>query len=249
MAHPISAVRKILGLLIIAAPLVLAGAGVLWFLSQVSIWRTPLVSTETIEAAVKNGDIDQAIRYCQRRIVANPREVGSYCLLGNLYEEKRKFEEAERTYNEIIERAPEYALLRFYLGRTYYSQNRAEDAIGELRYSVTLSEKETDPARQKETLIPALGLLATIYMETTKEYKKAVGVLEKLVEADPKNWEAHYQLGTAYAYAGLSAGAYKEFNKIIKENPGTDIAKYAENAIQYVREKRNPSKSKYVLIH
>jgi hypothetical protein len=36
--------------------------------------------------------------------------------------------------------------------------------------------------------------------------------------------------------------------RIVQENPGTDIAKEAENAIQYVREKRNPAKSKYMLI-
>jgi tetratricopeptide (TPR) repeat protein len=231
-------------LILFISSVVFVSVGIIWIFPKIALIQTPLVDLAVIETAVEDGRLDQAIAYCKKRISQYPEEIASYELLGSILEEKSKYKEAIKIYDRISERFPEDGFNYLCLGRIYYKQNEIESAVEHLRYAESLLQK----AQDKENLAQARGLLASIYIEFTKEYNKAILVSQRAVADNPQDWDARYQLGTAYAYSNQSQSAYREFNKIVQENPGTEIAQYAENAIQYVREKRNPQKSKYLSI-
>jgi len=226
---------------------VLFSLGGVWLFFKIAWLRTPLLSLDAIDALVKGERTDEAIIYCQKRIMVYPEETASYYMLGNLYEEKRKFKDAEKIYKKLKEAFPDDALPYFYLGRTYFSENHPAAALQELSLSETLSEKITDSEERKENLSQVWDLMAQIYQDDLEDYKKAADVSKKRIELEPENWDAHYDLGTAYAYLGWAPNAYKEFNLILEKNPGTDIARDAEDAINYVRQGKNPKKSGNVL--
>lgn len=140
---------------------------------------------------------------------------------------------------------PGEATAHLFLARALYGRNRIDEAMDELGTALGSARNEADRELGSAVEAEVLDLTATIHLEITKEYRKAAAALQRVIALEPDNWGAHYRLGTAYAYSGLSQSAFKEFDAVIKGAPGSEMARYAENAIQYVRERRDPRQSKY----
>ncbi len=230
------------------ALLAVASFGALWTVEQIQIRNTPLVGIYEIREALEDDDVARATLYCKKRILADPEDVLSRLLLGECLEKRRKFDKAIKIYERAAEKAGEEPLPYFYLGRARYRNGETETAVADLKRFKDLSARHLTGEARKESLKQGSSFLAMVYMEYTKEYKKAVLELSSFLELAPEDSQARYELGTAYAYSGQYQSAYREFQRIVDENPGTDIARYAENAIQYVRERRNPGKSQYVVV-
>lgn len=211
------------------------------------IASTPLVSFDEIQKMVQADDYDGTIKSCKRRLMTDPNEYYSLILLGNMYEEKDTPRKSEVIYRRLLKTNNNDPLVHFYLGRSLYRQNKIDAAIASIGTSQSLAEGSSAAEQVKDVLAMDYGLLGEIYTESTKEYRKAIVELKKLLILDPANAHVRYQLGTAYAYSNQYQNAFREYDTIVKENPNTDIARYAENAIQYVRERRHPGKSKYFL--
>lgn len=207
-----------------------------------SVQGTTLVSLATIEKTLDEGNAAQAILYSRKRIRAYPREAASYLLLGQSYEDHGEIAKAVSIYETALRRKLEDPFVHFYLGRARYRQGRMDEAVAELDTFKGL----VDPGETKARAA-ASGILANIYVEFEKDYRKAISELRSLADLDPSNRETRYQLGVAYAYSGQFQHAYREFQKIVDEDPKSEIAQYAESAIQYVRERRSPNKSFRVL--
>lgn len=224
------------GLFFIALPVI----------SYLMVAARPLESIEVIEKYAEEDDFDTAILACKRRLLADPAEYVSILFLGNLYEENAQYEKAERIFLGLLRKDPSDLMAHLYLGKTYYRHNRIENAIEDLEFfrSGTAGSSEVRKGDKQEGAM----MLADIYLQFTKEYAKAIGVLKELLKEYPNDWEARYSLGSVYTYAKQYASAYGEFNKIVQECPDKETVKYAENAIQYVRERRNPAKSSLLLI-
>jgi tetratricopeptide (TPR) repeat protein len=77
------------------------------------------------------------------------------------------------------------------------------------------------------------------------QYDKAIEMSKKALEKNPKDAEAHFQLGVSYSYTGDMANAYTEFKTAAKLNPSkaadceTDIksnwAKHFNNGLSEVQ--------------
>ncbi len=227
--------------------LALLGFGIWKAVPYFTVAAVPLVSMDQIQKMIDDEDYDRALKSVRRRLFESPGDEASWVLLGNLYEEKNQPKKAAAIYQKLLSKKRDDALLHLGLGRALYRQNRIGEAVDALNTAQTLAKNSPDPAQAKETLIMTHGLLAEIYGQHTKEYRKAINELQALLNLDPRNWEARYELATDYAYSSQYQNAFREFDGIIKENPGTEIARYAENAIQYVRERRNPGKSRYLI--
>ena len=157
-------------------------------------------------------------------------------------------EQAIRYANKRLSVDPNEIPSLYLLAAALVQNREFEEALEKLNQAERLIGLSQAPEEKKQPVLAQVwALQAEIYREYLKDYKKAAVVLEKQVAAEPEDWETHYELGTTYAYLGLSQSAFKEFQLIAEKNPGTELAKEAENAIQYVRERRNPGKSRYLI--
>jgi len=223
------------------------GSGVYFLWSFAPVYSVPVVSLSDIRSMIEKEDLDEAVLRCRRRLLSFPGESETRVLLGNLYEETGENKKARAIYEGLIGKDPEDPLLHFFFGRTLYHLNRPEEAEEVLKKAQSLARALENREEGVKVEIFSGGLLGEIYMDDTKEYRKAAAEFERCLKEDPKNAPLRFRLATAYAYAGMSQSAYREFSRIVKEEPGTEIARQAENAIQYVREGRSPGRSKYLI--
>ena len=73
--------------------------------------------------------------------------------------------------------------------------------------------------------------LSLIYFHK-QEFDAAENMVKEILQYDKKNGRAKFNLGVFEANKGNKENAKKLINQVIKENPGTELAKLAENAIK-----------------
>lgn len=241
--------KKILYSFLLIPVLLVLGIVFYFLFSQIGVITAPNLSGKEILQLSAEGQTAQAILASRKRVGHAPESAPERLLLGYLYEQDKKEEKAREQFLKAVELDPADLSAHWALARNYYTQNSMSEAVaqvGELESQAALLQG--DPRKQAWPILKqALMLKSTIYLENLQIYAKAVPPLKKILETEPADLDARYALGTAYAYQGLSQSAFKEFDKIIKENPGTEMAKNAEYAVQYIREGRNPGKSRYFI--
>ncbi len=81
-------------------------------------------------------------------------------------------------------------------------------------------QKEQDSVEVKKALLNTLlshgGYLND---EFVSEYEKAITCFERMLEIDPENYRAHYNLGITYFNLGNIEKALDSYNKSLKINP------------------------------
>jgi tetratricopeptide (TPR) repeat protein len=66
---------------------------------------------------------------------------------------------------------------------------------------------------------PNIPLKLANYLYDQKQYDQAIEWYERALELDPKNVNAHTDLGTAYFYTGRPKEALREYRKSLDLNP------------------------------
>ncbi len=74
-----------------------------------------------------------------------------------------------------------------------------------------------------------------LQVEQAREYDKAAGLFEKLVAADPKDYEAWGELGTAQFQKGSAKEAEKSYARALEQNPGYAVALVNLGKLRYAR--------------
>jgi len=235
-------IRTVLAVLV----LVLFGAGAYFAGAHFSLMMEPVLSGEEIQKKVDAEDFEGAIRSVRRLLLDHPGDGALLETLGNLHEQNDEPKKAEAIYRGLLEKNGNDAMLNFDLARALYRENRISESLAQMAMARSLAKRRAG-GDSAGIVIMTHALAGEIYMQNTREYRKAIPEYAQLLKLDPKRADIRYQLGMAYAYAGQYQSAFGEFDRIVKENPGTEIAKYAQNAIQYVRERRNPGKSNVLL--
>lgn len=227
--------------LLIAALIAAAAAGA--FLAPRTLtWSVPLVPYDTVAQLVDEEKYPEAVLYCKKRLLSDPKDADTALLLGNIYEIQGKNARALKLYERVARQYPEEGIALYHRARGLYLTGRADKALGEVRSAEALFEKDPDERVRAEGLKGLYDFEAEV-LEGQESYKAAAAALEKRLSLDPSDERTRYRLGVAYAYAGQWQHAYKQFNQIVTDHPGTEMARFAENAIQYVRQRKNPDRS------
>lgn len=161
---------------------------------------------------------------------------------------RRKYEQAIRAYERVLELDPENIEARCDLGLCYWLAGNADRAVEELERVL-----EANP-----NYLPACNNLGFILADTKRDLKRAVALLEKAVDGEPANpvymdslgWAyfkqgrlddaertisrallfpsdfpektlatAHYHLAMVYEARGMKAEAIKEIQKALDVDP------------------------------
>ncbi|MFC1668504.1 tetratricopeptide repeat protein [Chlamydiota bacterium] len=128
----------------------------------------------------------------------NPRNIGIYLTLGDLYTQKKDFSNARSVYEAGVNKNPDVAMLWFKLGLLYGKEKRYNAAINALKKAIQL----------KEDLFHAHLGLALIY-EATQKTLSAIKEYHLILKFAPLNVDIYKRLASLYH-------TQKEFDKAIK---------------------------------
>lgn len=179
------------------------------------------------------GWLEEAIKEFQKAIDLDPASAHAHDNLATVYMEKKQFEKAlgeylkalslepdsptahynlacflsthaaemaVDEYKTAIELDPEYPDAHLNLGMTYADQGRAEEAEGEFKVAIDLDGQDPFPRHELAALLMDKG-----------DYRGAITQLKEVVKVEPKNFEAHLDLGICYAQKGFYAEAEKAY--------------------------------------
>jgi tetratricopeptide (TPR) repeat protein len=119
-----------------------------------------------------------------------------------LYWKLRRYDYASREFEAELAVDPNHALALAYLGDIALKNNDTEKAASLLERSI----------QQKKNVRLAYLDLGAARMDQ-KRYLAALRALQRAVELDPTQPDAHYRLGRVYQALGNSADAEREFTK------------------------------------
>jgi Flp pilus assembly protein TadD len=132
------------------------------------------------------GKPDIAFKNYYEALRLEPGQIRVRYKIGRLFLEKGILEEAEKEFQGIHEKSPDYALAHDGLGRVYFAQNKLSKA-----------EKEFAKATQLDSnLWQAYNFLGIIY-DRQKEFKKAFSHYQKAIALQPN-------VGILYNNLGIS---------------------------------------------
>jgi tetratricopeptide (TPR) repeat protein len=179
-----------------------------------------------------------------------------------LYNQK-KYEEANRFFEDAVKQEPENAAAHYQLGLTQLELKRWSDAQRHLERAHELDADSPDHlialgrahAAQKnyEKARASFGSAEKLIKESNRqsaaelayqrgmmamlENDKAAAVehYEKALELDPKNSYAHYYLGMAYSDLGRKDKMINHFQTFAQMNPDAPEAKRIQSMLKSVR--------------
>ena len=139
-----------------------------------------------------NGDFDKAIAEYEAVIELDPDNAIYHLLLGKLYYDQERFDEAVVEYKKVAQLAaldPNLMITVPSAGDVYYEQGEYEKAIPEYLASLELSPDNIDDYMS----------LAFSYYKV-EQYDNAVKTYEEVLKLDPNHSLAHFVLGSIYYY-------------------------------------------------
>ena len=189
----------------------------------------------------ETGRIPEAIEALSKSIKINPLSVPTRSYLAEMYVRKGEWEEASNQYREILELEPENSKAKANLSFVQAQMEGKQPIpvpIEELELLFEKGEryvKDRDWNKAEETYekivkiapgnIKAQLYLGNIYFSQGK-IEEAINQYKKIVEFSPTfNIGVHNNLGVAYLELKKVNLAREEFQKVLKVDPGNELAK------------------------
>ena len=198
------------------------------------------------ELLEEGGDRAAAIATLEQLVVEHPDDIGAEFQLGAFYLQAGKDEAAVKQFESIARgveatRSPElFAEIQFFLGRAYSELGRGDDARSALtsippdspRFAdarVALAQLYEGQEKHAEALselrlavraVPddeRLQVYQARLMQRTGDLTGAVGLMEKLIEADPSATDLYYDLGVIYGDAGQEDRAVELMLQVLEQ--------------------------------
>ena len=161
--------------------------------------------------------------------------------LGIICQDKGDRSGAMRLFKNAVKVNPDYPFAHFFLGRLYFLMQKEDEAVSEFdifRKKMNLLQDVSED--MKKEYMEKLSYISEVYF-TLKRYPETKEVIGEIMELDPKNQDAHYNLGVYYyTYEHNRSKAYQLFKKVIDLDPTTNAAKNSKYAIEFMRNNPDP---------
>ena len=177
--------------------------------------------SEKIEKAMslfKEKKYKEAIDAFSSVLETEPDNADVYNNMGVAYSCEGDFEHAEKSYVRALELDPELAQAYINLSDLYYKSGDLASAVGTLqRGSYELRDN-----------LAIAHLLARVYIEDQR-WDDAIEELERVLDGEPENYDAYYDLGHVYFELGDYETAIDNFENVIayEENQNNELLYYA----------------------
>ncbi len=135
-------------------------------------------------------------------------------VIGTLYVDLERFDDAVRVWSGVVEQAPEVAGYWTELGASFRGSGRPEEAIPPLERALALDPVNAD----------ALGTLASIYHQAG-DWPAAIEFFERYVELRPRDATALHSLAVAYDELEYFAEALLHYSRFLEIDDGANDAR------------------------
>ncbi len=126
------------------------------------------------------------------------------------------FEHAENYYVKALELDPQMAQAYINLSDLYYKAGDIPSAVGTLQRG----------SYELENNLTIAHLLARVYIEDQR-WDDAIVELERVLDGEPENYDAYYDLGHVYFELGDYEAAIDNFENVIEYEQNNELLYYA----------------------
>lgn len=127
--------------------------------------------------------------YCLFPLFSFAQKEKKFIYEGNKYYENKKYSEAEKNYNQALNKNKDSYKSIFNLGDAYYKQNKFEEAAEQFQ---ALTHKATS----KDTLSKAYHNLGNSLLKS-KKYKESIDAYKNALKNNPNDEDTRYNLSYA----------------------------------------------------
>ena len=172
------------------------------------------------EVQTASGHADLALATYQQSVKDHPREAAFYILMGQLYETRQDWNDAQNAYQKALELKPSDPVASNNLANVMLQTG------GNVDIAMSLAQAARRALPDSSDVADTLGW---IYYQKGA-YQSAIGLLQEALKLRQKNNVPedpgiHYHLGLAYQKVGKSALARQQLEQVLKLDPNyTDAA-------------------------
>ncbi|HYR88733.1 MAG TPA: tetratricopeptide repeat protein [Terriglobia bacterium] len=142
----------------------------------------------------EKGRVDEGVKALQKLMKGTNEDLDVLSAITSIYQRARKFDEAQATLSQALQRFPNEQQVYFMQGALYEKMNKVNDA--EKAFRKALEFEKDDPA--------VLNYLGFMLADHGMKLEEAVTMIQKAVKADP----------TSGAYLDSLGWAYYKLNKL-----------------------------------
>jgi len=162
------------------------------------------------------GDLDAAIEALRQGLKINPYYPEGYNNLASFFLQQKKYDQAEKVLNHALKLRPHYGKAFFNLGRVNLERGDKEKAWEYFKSACTKADMDTEFGFNTYAKV-SLSL---------KKYEDAIFAYSRVLEFNPHNHDAVFNLGNAYFFTGNYNRAVSLFKQSRDTNPEDTRAWY-----------------------
>ncbi|OLD57776.1 MAG: hypothetical protein AUI54_01530 [Acidobacteria bacterium 13_1_40CM_2_56_5] len=147
---------------------------------QLQIVRADLIA--------EKGRVDEGVKALQKLMKGTKEDLDVLSAITSIYQRARKFDEAQNTLNQVLQRFPNEEQVYFMQGALYEKMNKVNDA--EKAFRKALEFEKDDPA--------VLNYLGFMFADHGIKLDEALTMIQKAVKSDPTSGAYLDSLGWAY---------------------------------------------------
>jgi tetratricopeptide (TPR) repeat protein len=156
-------------------------------------------------AYYQKGELDKAIEEYNKAIELYPEYAQVYISLGQLYEDRKQYKEAEEAYKNALRIKPDHIMANVNLGNCYRKQGKLGAAVKQFEYATQLKAGECWVQDN----------LGNIY-EQMGQIDKAVDRYKTAVDCDPHDPEFRTDLANGYLKQDKKQEAVKQYEELLR---------------------------------
>lgn len=175
--------------------------------------------SENIDKAMslfKEGKYKECVDKFSLVLENEPDNADVYNNMGVAYSCLSDFEHAETCFVKAIELAPDLAQAYINLSDLYYKAGDLPSAIGTLQRG----------SYELENNLAIAHLLARVYIDDQR-YEDAINELERVLDGEPENYDAYYDLGHVMFEIGDYESAISNFENVLQYKEDSELLFYS----------------------
>jgi tetratricopeptide (TPR) repeat protein len=163
----------------------------------------PEVQTKLSFVLYRGGDAEDALRAAKTALEATPNNAEAHKNAGLALETMRKYDAAEKEYQEALRLKPDYEYVHADLGILLYDKRDYDRAIAEYKKALALDPNEA-----------SVRLNLGLAYDAKNEADSAIRELREAKKLDPKNFLIRQNLGSILIHQDRNADAVAELREL-----------------------------------
>jgi tetratricopeptide (TPR) repeat protein len=182
-------------------------------------------SSGKAQAPAEIVDPQKELELARAELAKNPQDAAAMFRMGQAFQAANQPDSAVAAYEKILEKDPNNVKALVHHGLALEDLNRHDQAEAEYRKAIDIAPN--DP-------LPYINLGSLLYFHSKKPYE-AKTALTKAIQIDPKNADAHFNLGVMFADANLYHEAKVEWEEVLKISEDGPAAALARENLERIQ--------------